>query len=350
MGTYDQLLVVDGHSDILSAVLPERTGGFVGRSSVLEQDFVPGMKKGGIDVRVLAIYSYKDYMPELALRRGLDQVAALYAEAEESPSVALCTSVGDILRAKENGQVGLVLGMEGAEPLGQDLSLLRIFYELGLRVLGLTHIFRTYAADPALIIGALKTGMTGGLSPFGVRLVETANDLGIVIDVSHLNDPGFWDVLEFSRHPVIASHSNCRALYDSPRNLTDEQIKALAAKGGVIGLNAITHIVGNPGSTLDHLLDHLDHIVQVGGIQSVGFGFDFADYLPKYLGEADRMRIPDLGAVSGLSGDAEIPNLIHALAKRGYKEEEIELIAGKNLLRVFGEVWKSEKSCGGGDR
>lgn len=336
----DRFFLVDGHSDILNAVLPERNGGFVGRKSVLEQDWIPRMRKGGIAARVLAIYSYKDYTPELALRRGLDQVAALYAEVQESPSVALCTSVADIERAARDGQLGFVLGMEGCEPLGQDIHLLRIFYELGLRVLGLTHIFRTYAADPSFALGAVRTGAVGGLSPFGVQLVEACNGLGIVNDVSHLNDPSFWDVLEFSKHPVIASHSNCRALYDSPRNLTDEQIKALADKGGVIGINAITHIVGEPGATIERLIDHLDHIVQLGGIDSVGLGFDFADYLPKYLGEADRKRIPDLGAVRGLAGDEEVPNLIEALSRRGYKDDAIERIAGRNLLRVFGEVWK----------
>lgn len=340
MGLPDQLLLVDGHSDILSALLPERTGGFAGRKGVLEQDFVPAMKKGGIAARVLAIYSYKDYLPELALRRGLDEIAALYAEVQESPSVALCTCVDDIKRAAGNGQVGFVLGMEGCEPLGNDIHLLRIFYELGLRVLGLTHIFRTYAADPSLIIGPATSGKAGGISPFGVQLVEACNELGIVNDVSHLNDPGFWDVLEVSQHPVIASHSNCRALYDSPRNLTDDQIKALADKGGVIGINAITHIVGNPGATVEHLIDHLDHIVKLAGIEGAGLGFDFADYLPKYLGEADRKRIPDLSAVQGLAGDEEVPNLIEALSRRGYKDGQIELIAGKNLLRVFGEVWK----------
>lgn len=340
MGKRDQLFLMDGHSDILNAVLPERNAGFASRKGVLEQDWIPKMRKGGIAARVLAIYSYKDYMPELALRRGLDQVAALYAEVEESPGAALCTSVADLKCANEKGQVGFVLGMEGCEPLGQDIHLLRIFYELGLRVLGLTHIFRTYAADPSFALGVPKTGAVGGLSPFGVQLVEACNKLGIVNDVSHLNDPGFWDVLEFSKQPVIASHSNCRSLYDSPRNLTDEQIKALADKGGVIGLNAITHIVGEPGATVEQLIDHLDHIVKIGGIESVGLGFDFADYLPKYLGEADRKRIPDLSAVRGLANDEEVPNLLEGLSRRGYKDGEIELIAGKNLLRVFGEVWK----------
>jgi len=347
MGTLDQVMVVDGHSDILTSVLYERTGGFAGRTGVIEADWVPGMKKGGIGARVVAIYSWRDFLPDLALRRGLDTVAALHAECEESPGVTVCTSVDDIKRARENGKVGLVLGMEGCEPLGQDLNLLRIFHRLGLRVLGLVHMFRTAAGDPALFphfLGMPKAGKPGGLSEFGVQLVELANELGIVIDVSHLNETGFWDVLEFSKFPIIASHSDCRTLHDTPRNLTDEQIKAVAAQGGVVGVNACTFTVGSPDATVEDLVDHIDNIAKVGGIRSAALGFDFAGYLPKYLGEHDRTRIPDLGPVKGLSGDAEIPNLLAALARRGYKQEEIELIAGKNLLRVFEAVWKVAKS------
>jgi len=344
MGRLERLMVVDAHSSVLSPVLAERTGGLAGRSGVIEADVVPGMRKGGIDARVVFIYDWRDFLPELALRRGLDQVAALYAEAEESPSVVLCTSVDAMKRAKENGKVALVLGMEGCEPLGRDLGLLQIFHRLGLRVLSLTHSLRNYAADPsAYFVAAARTRVSGGLSEFGVQVVEAANELGIAIDVSHMNEAGFWNVLEFSNRPVLASYSNCRALFDTPRNLTDEQIRALAAKGGVVGINACALVVaGRPDATLDQLLGHLDHLVKVGGIESAGFGFDFADYLPRYLGEHDRTRIPYLGPVQGLAGDAEVPGLIEALGRRGYKDEEIELVAGKNLLRVFREVWESE--------
>jgi len=337
MGIHDRFLVLDAHSDMLNDVLPKRTSG---RRNVIDEDWLPVMKKGGIDVRVVAIFSDIAYVPELVLRRGLDLVATLYEEVGESSNLILCTEFSDIRQAKEEGKIGFILGMEGAEPLGKDIRLLRIFYTLGLRVLGLTHAMRNYAGDGAFFVPT-KTGKVGGLSDFGLELIEEANKLGIVIDVSHLNIPGFWDVIENTKALFIASHSNCQALFEHPRNLTDEQIKAVAEKGGVIGINAVSALVDDgEKATLGRLLDHLDHIISVGGINSAGLGFDFCDYLPKYLSEDERKRLPGISAVQGLSGDAEVFKVTEELVKRGYKDEEIELILGKNFLRVFQEVWK----------
>lgn len=334
---HGRYLVVDAHSDMLNDVLPKR---ITGRKNVIAQDWLPGMKKGGIDVRVLAIYSDVSYLPELALRRALDLIAALYAEIDESPNLVLCTSYDDIKKAKQNGKIGFILSMEGAEPLGRDIQLLRVFHSLGLRVLGLTHNLRNYAGEPALTTPA-ETGQIGGLSDFGSALIQEANELGVVIDVSHLNDPGVWDVMRNSRHPVIASHSNCRALLDHPRGLTDEQIRAIAENGGVIGINACALLVGGgKDTTIDMLLDHLEHIVNVGGMQSVGLGLDFADYLVKYLSEEERTKLPYIGPVHGLSGDADVPKITQELFKRGYDDEGIELILGKNFMRVFQIVFE----------
>jgi len=211
-------IVVDAHSDLLNDLLERRA---VDGKGLLESVWLPAMQAGGIDLRVAAIFSFAEFVPELALRRALDQVAALFAELEESPGARLCTTYSDILQAKADGKRGFILGMEGVEPLGADLALLRVFYTLGVRVMGLTHALRNSAADGASF-APKKTGQQGGLSDFGVSLVEQAQAMGIVIDVSHLNDPGFWDVIEFTTRPIIASHSNCRALKDHPRNLTDE--------------------------------------------------------------------------------------------------------------------------------
>lgn len=337
MEMHERFLVVDAHSDMLNDVLPQRT---LGRKSVIEEDWLVGMRKGGIDARVVAIYSDIGYIPELALRRGLDLVAALYTEVDESSNLMLCTTCGDVKQAKKSGKIGFILGMEGAEPLGRDILLLRIFYALGLRVLGLTHGLRNYAADPAFF-SPTETGKVGGLSDFGVMLVRESNELGVVVDVSHLNEPSFWDVMEKTKAPVIASHSNCRALLDHPRGLWDDQIRAVAENGGVIGINACAMLVNwREDATLDDLLDHLDHIVEVGGIETAGLGFDFADYAIKYLSEDERARLPYIGPVQGLSGDADVPRVTEELVKRGYKDKDIELILGKNFLRIFEKVWK----------
>jgi membrane dipeptidase len=229
--------------------------------------------------------------------------------------------------------------MEGVEPLGTDLTLLRVFYALGLRVMGLTHALRNYAADGAFF-DPKRTGQVGGLSDFGVSLVEQAQAMGVVIDVSHLNDPGFWDVVKLATGPIIASHSNCRVLRDHPRNLTDEQIKAVAGTGGVIGINAASLFTEPPD--LPHLMDHLDHLVKVAGREHVGLGLDFCDYLLQYRTELEkaRMRPRRMRPVEGLGGDRDVPKIPAILAERGYPPEAVDLIMGENFLRVFKTVLK----------
>lgn len=327
-------LVIDAHSDMLNDILGRRA---VGEKAVLEKVWVPAMKEGGIGLRVAAVFSSAQFVPELALRRALDQVAALMAELEESPGACLCTTYTDILRAKAEGKRGFILGMEGVEPLGADIALLRIFYALGVRVVGLTHALRNYAADGAPFTPK-KTGLQGGLSDFGVSLVEQAQAMGIVVDVSHLNDPGFWDVIKFATGPIIASHSNCRALKDHPRNLTDEQVEAVAGTGGVIGVNAASLFVEPPD--LFHLVDHIEHLVKVAGREHVGLGLDFCDYLLQYRSPAEKAHLRPRGyqPVDGLGGDRDVPKIPLLLAERGYPPDTIDLIMGENFLRVFKAV------------
>jgi len=330
-------IVVDAHSDLLSDILGRRNAGQTG---VLNSIWLPAMAAGGIDVRVAAIYSEVQFLPELALRRALDEVAAFLEELQAASGAALCTTHEAILRAKADGRRAFVLGMEGAEPLGSDLGLLRVFHLLGVRVLGITHALRNYAADGAFF-EPKRTGLVGGLSGFGVELVERAQALGMLIDVSHLNDPGFWDVIKLARGPIIASHSNCRALAGHPRNLTDEQIKAVAETGGVIGINSINRFVDPPD--LPHLLDHVDRLVTIAGREHVGLGLDFCAYLLEHTSAVERsgMRKGAFLSVEGLAGDQDVPKIPALLAERGYPPDTIDLIMGENFLRVFREVLKT---------
>jgi len=327
-------IVVDAHSDLLSDILGRRSAG---QRGVLGSIWLPAMAAGGIDVRVAAIYSEPQYLPELALRRALDQIAAFLDEVEAAPGAALCTTHDGILRATAEGKRAFVLGLEGAEPLGSDIALLRVFHALGVRVLGITHALRNYAADGAFF-DPKRTGLVGGLSDFGVALVERAQAMGMLLDVSHLNDPGFWDVVKLARAPLIASHSNCRALADHPRNLTDEQIKAVADTGGVIGINSINRFVNPPD--LPHLLDHVDRLVAIAGREHVGLGLDFCAYLLEHTSPVERsgMRQGAFLSVDGLAGDADVPKLPAQLAQRGYPPDTIDMIMGENFLRVFRTV------------
>jgi len=327
-------IVVDAHSDILSDILGRRSARQTG---VLNSVWLPAMEAAGIDVRLLALYSGPEHIPEQALRRALDQIAALHAELEEAPGAALCVSHREVLQAVGAGKRAFLLSLEGAEPLGSDLGLLTIFHRLGVRALGLTHALRNYAADGAFFEPA-QTGTVGGLSDFGVALVERAQALGMLVDVSHLNDPGFWDVIALAQRPIIASHSNCRALRDHPRNLTDEQIQAIARTGGFIGLNSINRFVEPPD--LPHLLDHLDRLVRLAGPEHVGLGLDFCHYLLEHKSPVERsaMRKGAYLSVEGLERDADVPKLPRLLAERGYPADIVDGIMGENFLRLLGEV------------
>jgi membrane dipeptidase len=327
-------IIVDAHSDILLNIHPRR---IMGEKQVLEKYWVPKMKQGQIDVRVASIYIENQYVPEGSLRRALDLVDTLYEEIDESPSSVLCTTFDDIRKAKEKGKIAFILGLEGAEPLGADIQLLRIFYTLGLRVLTLTHVLRNYIADGAFY-SPREIGQVGGLTDVGVKFLEQAQAIGIIIDVTHLNEPSFWDVMKLTKAPVIASHSACKVLFNIARNITDDQIKAVANQGGVVAVPACKFFFKK--GDLEDVLGHIDHMVKVGGIEHVGLGLDPADYALPYLAPIERVRLPLDGFpyVDGLVGDEDIPKIADGLTKRRYRACDIDLIMGENLMRVFKDV------------
>ena len=201
-----------------------------------------------------------------------------------------------------------------------DLGVLRILYRLGIRLITLTWNQRNQIADGA---GEARTG--GGLTEFGVKVVAEMNHLGMLIDVSHLSEAGFWDVIKKSKEPIVASHSNCYSLCPHLRNLKDEQIKALADKGGVIGVTFVPDflIKENRKSTVEDVVRHIDYLVEKAGIDHVGLGSDFDG----------TVELP-----IGLKGADEIPNITKELLNQGYKEDDIKKILGGNFLRVFKDV------------
>ncbi|QEK13326.1 membrane dipeptidase [Crassaminicella thermophila] len=327
--------IVDAHFDLLYDVVRQRQ---LGRSKVIETDYLPGFKEGGVNIVVSSLYIDEIFIPEMALRRALDQISALYEEVDESrDKIMLCRNYKEIEVAIKEDKLGILLSFEGIEPLYNDLNLLRIFYELGVRIVGLTWSRRNYAAD-GCHFNMVKEGKKGGLTSFGVELIEMAEDLGMFIDVSHLNDEGFWDVLEVSKKTIIASHSNCRKLVPVMRNLTDEQIKAIALKNGVIGINIANKFVADNDNMANTkaLVDHIDYIVNLVGIKHVGFGFDFCDELRKY--ELPKIVNSKRESYDILKGHKEIKEITKELIKRGYKEEDINMIFGENFLRVYRAV------------
>lgn len=323
----------DAHSDLPFRVVREREAG---RRGVVASDFVPGMRAGGIGLRVASIYLDDAYVPERALHRALVVAAELRADIAESDGVELATTADEISAGAETDARTLVLGMEGAEPLAGDPRLLDAFHQLGLRVLTLTHGRRNAVGDGVPPSGD-RRGTPGGLSAVGVEVVERAADLGIVVDLSHLNAPGVDDALASTDHPVIASHSNCRALCDHPRNLTDDQLRAIAETDGVVCLTAVGTFLGE-SPDIRALCDHIEHAVSVAGVDHVGLGFDFFTYLTEYLSERERERLEGISTVDGLDGDESVAAVPAALADRGLSQRAITAICRRNLQRVFERV------------
>jgi membrane dipeptidase len=284
---------------------------------------IPRFLEGGLTAQALAIY-IDDLNLDRALQRALDMVYWLNREAEESPDFDLITRVADIHRIKPEGKTGGFLAFEGFEPLGANLKLLDVFFRLGLRLASLTHSRRNPFAD-----GTQHGIASGGLSKLGKQAVQRMNELGIVIDLAHLNQPGCWEVLALSEAPVVLSHTSPRRYFpakptESPLypSIVGDRARALmdaiAEKGGVIGIIAWNQ------ADLDTFLDDLDYAVQAVGPDHVALGTDFYGF----------DQAPD-----GFADIGQLPNVTRRLVERGYADDAILKILGGNYLRVFEQVW-----------
>jgi len=331
---HDETGVFDAHSDILYAAVRERR---IGNEGVIGERFLPGMRAGGIDMRVAAIYLDADEAREPAVRRGLGIAETFHKEVAETDGLEAATTAADVRRGVDSDPVTLVLGMEGAEPLGGDVLVLDAFHRLGLRTLGLTHSRRNAAGDGAFF-EPTPTGEPGGLSAFGVEAVERCGDLGIVVDAAHLNEPGFWDVVDRVDDPFVVSHANCRALRDHPRNLWDDQLRAVADAGGVVGINAVNAFLHGDEPDVGTLADHVEHAVEVAGPDHVGLGFDFYDYNLEYMSPAEREYMIDVATPEGLDGDADAGAVTAALLDRGLDPDDVRGVLKHNFVRVFETV------------
>lgn len=260
-----------------------------------------------------------------------------HLRSENSP-FALATTVRDVRAAVLAGKIALLLHFQGTEPLENDLNLLDLYHALGIRIIQLTYNARCRVGD-----GCTETH-DGGLSDFGRRALDRMQQLGIVIDLAHAGVRTSLEAAAQARGPVIVSHANARALCDNPRNLSDEQIRAVAATGGVIGVCAFPAFVRREATpSLEDLLDHVDYLRSLVGVAHIGFGADYADEDEEdydYYGYDPRVYPrPPWIYPQGLQGFADMPNLAAGLRRRGYSEAEIRGIMGENFLRVFEQVW-----------
>lgn len=325
---------VDLHGDILYDVTHRRE--FKGERRTLETYHLQSLRQGGIKVQVLPIYFDTINLPESALRQTLLIVNAFLQELDEaSDYFAVIKTKADLARVLESDKIGVVLAMEGAEGFGRDINLIRLFFELGLRMIGLT-----WNRANALAEGSGEdTG--AGLTYLGRQLVARMADYPIILDVSHLNEAGFWSALEHSQGPVLASHSNSAAVCPHHRNLTDAQIKALAERGGLIGLNFYPEfVIAGGGNLLPGLLKQAEHIADLVGVEHLALGPDFTNYLPTMELSAQELATLNISpsTTPALPDVTILPDFYQALLAHGFSADDAAMVVGGNALRFLAQA------------
>jgi membrane dipeptidase len=357
-------IVIDTHDDTTQRFLDP--GFDLGARNALGSIDIPRMKKGGLGVIFFSIWIPSKITGSEAVKRALTQIEAVHEQVRKhSNDLVLVTTAEGIREAHKQGKIAALIGVEGGHMIASDLGVLRRYASLGARYMTLTHSGNAEWAD-----SSTAKPEHNGLSEFGKDVVREMNRLGMIVDVSHVSDKTFTDVLEVSNAPVFASHSDCRAICDAPRNMTDDMIRALATKGGVIQINyhvgflsqefrnaEKAHPEWDKAIALDvqkrcgdrqgcqliegdrvtreyvlrgdlprvewtKIIEHIDHAVKIAGIDHVGLGSDF-----------DGANMP-----FGMEDASKLPQITDALLEKGYSEGDVKKILGENTLRVMAEV------------
>jgi len=367
---HKKAIVVDTHNDITTPMTNDDYD-LGGPPPIPYRTSIESMKKGGLTAEFFSLYVKPHYATKGgAARRTLDMIDAVYRAVERHPNdLMLATTAADIRRAKKQGKIAALMGIEGGHAIENSLAALREFHRLGVRYITLTWNNTNDWADAGR--GEKKHN---GLTDFGKEVVREMNRLGMLVDVSHVADKTMSDALDVSKAPIIASHSSARALSNVPRNIPDDLLKRIAQNGGVVQVNFYSVFVDTdtvspqsaerdkrlkaqqdvlnvkykddperlaeegdkleaanplPPLSISKLIDHIDHIVKVAGIDHVGIGADFdgANDMPE-----------------GARDVSMLPNITYELLKRGYSEKDIRKILGENLLRVFAEAERVARS------
>lgn len=358
------MIVIDSHCDTPSRIL--RLGPDVLKDSGHGHVDVPKLKNGGVGASFFALYTPASVEGYAATGYATAMLAATAEAVAGEKDLRQAYSVADIRKNSEAGLVSVLLGMENGSPIGKSLTLLRFFYGLGVRYMTLTHNGDNEIAD-----AAAGNGRWHGLSPFGREVVREMNRIGMLVDTAHVSDETFYDCLKLSSAPIVSTHSCCRALCGHRRNMSDDMIRKMADKGGVIQINFYPCFLSDSFSALmdrtdaghpeyaaaeeafladplnrdkrtrweeimdlfktfprpgvSDVADHIDHAVKVGGLDHVGIGTDF-----------DGIAVPP----AGLEDISCLPALFDELKRRGYSDDAVDKIAGENFLRVMSDVEK----------
>ena len=357
-------IVVDTHDDTTQRLLDGKFD--LGVRHTDGNIDIPRMREGGLNAIFFSIWTSSKTTGPAGVKQALDQIDAVREQVRKHPNeLSLATTVAEIREAHKQGKIAALMGLEGGHMIDNDLGVLRSFAALGVRYMTLTHMGNTEWAD-----SSTDKPEHNGLTPFGKDVVREMNRLGVIVDVSHISDKSFYDVLATSKAPVFASHSSCRAICDAARNMTDDMIRDLAKNGGVIQINyhvgflsqqfrdyekahpeaekeindevkkrcgeneACTLVTGDqvvrdlmeagklPKVDWTLIIDHIDHAVKIAGVDHVGLGSDF-----------DGAVMP-----MGMQDVTHLPQITDALLRKGYSEGDIRKILGENTLRVMSEV------------
>lgn len=335
----EKTVVVEGHRDVYEQLHRKS----IGEMQPLRDAIAPRLVRDGVNLCVYAIsgdsYSHSENTGRF-LETALENIDAFLEEAPRSDGIiSLVRNRGDLPDGVRPGNVSFLLHFEGGKPLQGSIHQLRNFYRLGLRSMQLTWNLRNELGD-----GVWENRTRGGLMRFGVEVVKEMNRLGMVVDLAHMNREGFFQALDVAEAPVIVSHANTCGVFDNMRNLEDDQIKAIAAQGGLVGIMALPAVVAGENASLEDVLRHLDYMVELVGVAHVALGLDFVKYDgPRTLKDRHHpLREP--AKVADFEEIEDFPKLVQGLIDRGYEETEIALILGGNHLRVLKAILPEQSS------
>jgi membrane dipeptidase len=310
------LIVVDAHCDTLLLAFQRNCLYDLGNKSQLD------LKRliNNVNLQLFAVFIESCFKPYQSLQRGLELIETYHKEIEKNSTyIQQIKTKKCLLEVGKKDKIFSLLTVEGGEILQGNLLILDILFRLGVRSICLTWNQRNEIAD-----GCGDSFSKGGLTYFGLKIVEKMNYLGMIIDLAHISEKGFWSVLEHSRDPIMVSHANCQVLQPHVRNLNNEQIIALSQNGGVMGITFVPEFLSSDkNASIDDVIKHIDYAVSLAGPNHVGLGSDFDG--------SD-------GIVKGLEDVTKIYNIAKGLAKRGYSEAHIDKIMGGNFIRLFNQV------------
>lgn len=317
----------DAHSDIWTGITEQR---LKGETNVFHNQHLERLRKGGVEGSIFVIWVDPPYDADYA-KRTHEIMDCARAEMAETKDFRIVHNYAEMMQAQKDGIIYVFIGVEGMAYVGDHLERIDEYYDFGAR-----HAILTWNEANRLGCGALS-GQDYGLTGLGKQAARKIQEKGMILDVSHLNERGFWDVVDLTARPFIASHSNCKALCDVARNLTDDQLRAIRDCNGVVGLNAFSNFIDVDTSkrSVQRLAEHAAHMIDVMGIDHVGCGFDFCDFLENDDAMAAMSTTADSYGTKGIENAAEIPNLFACFEQMGMSKEEMEKIGRLNFQRVI---------------